>query len=287
MTPSLVLWIILAFLALIAGVLIIGIIKTRNGHGSDWFIAIATGILTGAIVSFYLTPTGQAWKTFITNYDPKPTCSDPKWLLQVPDSQIFASSYYFQKDNIDGFGVWHDPNSTIDGNVRTAWLQFWPPLSKPKNYSYIEWTFSQSFPIRLICIVNGWTEDRATYTATLPVGKTTIYATDPAVAPPAAGLPMRSSQCPAHKQELQDYLTQSKVIAYVYQWQAASYSCDTSAVVLYIDSVSANSEKLRAGTLVPAVLTPSSLGNYTAPLTGLSEIRFYYSPDSMRFISTH
>ncbi len=287
MTPLVTWWIAFVVLFIVASVLIVGIVKARSGHGSDWFIAIATGILTGAIVSFYLTSTGQAWKTFIINFDPKPTCNDPKWLLQVPDNQIFASSFYFQKDNIPGFGVWHYPDSSIDGSVRTAWLQFWPPLSKPKNDSYIEWTFPQSYPIRLICIVNGWTGDRATYTATLPIGKATIYATDPAVAPPAVGIPIRSSQCPAQEQAFQDYMERNGSTTYPYQWQAVPYWCTSSGIVLYIDSVSPDSIKFRADTLVPAQLTPSSLGTYQAPLTGLSEIRFYYSPDSMSFISTH
>ena len=244
---------------------------------------ILTGLVSGVLVAFYLTPTGQATLTAIRHHVTKPNCSNTQWLLQVPDNEIFASSYYFQADNIPGYGILHVPDSTIDGDLRTAWLQLWPSPSTHQRDSsdYIEWTFPQKYHIRLICIVDGWTEDSATYVDTLPIGAATIYATDSAKPAPMTGSPARSSQCSSLKQAFRDYLNKSG-LEYSYDWQGAPFSCTTDDVVLHIDSVSKSSMAYRKGSLIS-----SQIGADHGALVGLSEVRFYYCPDVLCFLPTH
>jgi hypothetical protein len=261
----------------------------RAGRGclKDIFVGILTGLISGIVVAFYLTPTGQAAVTAVRDGvrdQAEPTCSNPQWLLQVPDNSIFASSYYFQKDNIPSYGVAHTPGLTVDGNLRTAWLQFWPsPTTKSArdNSDYIEWTFSNRYDIRLICIIDGWTEDNTTYEDTLPIGTATTYTSNSNIPAPHIGNPVVSRQCSRSRQSFSDYLHR-KGLEYTFEWQPIPFRCLTNNVVLHIDGVSARSVLFRNGELAD-----SQLGSYRAPLAGLSEIRFYYCPSALCFLPTH
>ena len=190
---------------------------------SGWLVGIITGLITGIVVAFYVAPTGQATVTMLRDHFVRPSCGKPQWLLQVPDSEVFASSYYFQLDRIPPYGLLHVPGSTIDGDLRTAWLQFWPSpsdgLSARKNQpnlksDYIEWSFSKPYSIRLICIVDGWTEDSNTYKDTLPISVATVYAPDSARPIPQIGSPEPSGQCPSREQKFKDYLKKNGTIDY-------------------------------------------------------------------------
>jgi hypothetical protein len=229
-----------------------------------------SGIISGLIVAFALTPTGHASGTYILGRDPRPNCSNPQWLLKVPDDQIFASSYYFTYDTIPLYGILHDPSLSIDGNLRTAWLQWWPTTDLNNNIilnSNITWTFPNSYNIRLICIIDGWTEDSHTYAKTLPIGSATIYSAIAGSTPPRA-----SPLCAKRAASFTDYIQKGDS----YQWQGFEFSCKTKNVTLAIDGVSKASEKARDKLdLVPDTSLP---GNAKEPLVGISEINFYYAP---------
>lgn len=248
----------------------------RRDKLRDWVIATATGLVTSIALSFYLSATGQAAMTAVRDGFAKPSCANPQWLLQVPDSEIFAHAYYEQKDVLRDFSLFHVAGNTVDGDVNTSWLQFWPSMSTARgegSSDYIEWSFSHSYDVRLICVVNGWPEDRDTYTKTLPISTATIYSTDPNSTPPISGSPRRAATCAVRQARFADYLDAHGNVRFADQWQPVSFHCITSDVVLRISSVSRASIAKRQSTLAT-----STLGDYAAPLTGLSEVQFYYCP---------
>jgi hypothetical protein len=235
-------------------------------------IGTVAGLISGAIVSFFLTSTGHATIIAADHFWKAPNCSNPQWLLQVPDNSIFSSAYYFQQDSLVQFRLVHVPDFTVDGDLRTAWLQAWPSPSSSSNY--IEWTFPSDYNVRLMCIVDGWTEDSETYDRTLPIGKATIYTTNTSKHVPAIGEPVQSRNCSPGHVSFKDYFKR-----YSYEWQGVTFNCDTNNVVLHIDGVSKASIKRRGSML-------SKIQFYDSPrsLTGLSEVRFYYCPTMLCFL---
>jgi hypothetical protein len=250
--------------------------KSHPARQAGLISGVVSGLLTSILVSFYFTATGQATLTAIRHHLTQPSCSNPQWLLQVPDNQIFAGAFYFQKDTIQDYGSLHTPDLTVDGNLNTAWLQIWPSPSthKPKeNSDYIEWTFPQRYDIRLICVVDGWTEDRSTYEGTTPIGTAEIYVTKAGSVIPPIGLPKASGQCKSRMQPFKDYLVRDGAIRDSYQWQGVPFHCNTSNIILHITGVAGSSVSYRKGHLDRV-----QIANDNAPMAGLSEIRFYYCP---------
>jgi hypothetical protein len=226
------------------------------------------------MVAFFLSPTGQASATAMRDHLTKPTCDNPQWLMQVPDNEIFSNAYYVQHDTIPQYGIYHTPEDTVDGNLTTSWLQMWPSPTTSmgrKSSDYIEWTFSRSYDLRLICIVDGWTENSITYKETLPIGSTTVYATNPTIPPPNIGSPVPISACRASGAHFRDYNTRADSVGFIYQWQPVAYRCLTRGIVLHIDSVAGASN--RSGLALSEVINGKR-----EPLVGLSEVRFYYCP---------
>jgi len=249
---------------------------------SSWLAGIATGLISGVLVAFYLSATGQATVTAIRHGFARPSCSNPQWLLQVPDTQIFSSAFYEQKDAIPGFADFHVASNSIDGDLSSSWLQFWPSKSDHQGDSsdYIEWSFAQPYDVRLICVVDGWTEDLTTYMDTLPIGTAKVYSTDGQ--PPAHGSPLPSSGCATEQARFKDYLQKSGEVEFTYQWQPVSFHCNTSNIVLHIASVSRTSSAWRGKSLVD-----SELNGYQDPLVGLSEVKFYYCPTALCGLPTN
>jgi hypothetical protein len=67
--------------------------------GSSWFSGIASGLISGAIVTSAITATGHSTGIRLmqmVSLAKPPTCANPGWLLQVPDDQILANSWYAQ-----------------------------------------------------------------------------------------------------------------------------------------------------------------------------------------------
>jgi hypothetical protein len=81
----------------------------RSVLRSNWLIGVATGLISGILVAFYVSATGQSALTAIRHHLIKPSCSDPQWLLQVPDSQVFTSAYYMQSDQIGATAAFTSP----------------------------------------------------------------------------------------------------------------------------------------------------------------------------------
>lgn len=244
--------------------------RSRFGWLGGLISGLISGIISGAVVSFALTPTGHAFGVYVFQRDPTPNCSNPQWLMQVPDDQIFANSYYFSPDTLHYYGILHIPDYSIDGDLRTSWLQWWPTTNMNQGNqsdNYITWSFPQKYAIRLICIIDGWTEDSNTYESTLPISKATIYSSY------VSNSKVRTYQlCPIIIAHLKDYIN-----AYTYQWQGVPFDCAANSITLQIDGVAGTSIKDRVGHL-DMVPEPSPNSNISAPLVGLSEVRFYYAP---------
>ena len=240
----------------------------RNRFG--WLGGLISGIVSGALVSFALTPTGHALGVYAFQADPTPNCGNPQWLMQVPDDQIFANSYYFSPDTLQHYDILHIPDYSTDGDLRTSWLQWWPTTNMNHgnhSYNYITWSFPHRYDIRLICIINGWTEDANTYESTLPIGKAVIYSSYLSNSKVQA-----YRLCPIATAQLKDYIN-----AYTYQWQGVSFDCAANSITLQIGGVARASIKDRAGHL-DRVPEPSPNTNIGVSLVGLSEVRFYYAP---------
>jgi hypothetical protein len=239
-----------------------------------WMAGTLTGLISGTLVAFFLSATGQATLAAARSGFSSPTCSNPQGLLQVRNDQIFANAFYVQADSIPSYGEYHSPGNTTDGNLETSWLQAWPSLTTTlgkKSSDYIEWSFSQPRNVRLICIVDGWTENSITYTRTLPIGTATVYVTNSEI-PPRQGSPQPSGMCSSHRSRFKDYLGRKGQMGFAYQWQAVKFRCVTDNIVLHIDNVS------KASMLKRSNLALQQLDGHMSPLAGLSEIRFYYCP---------
>lgn len=243
--------------------------RKRFGWIGGLIIGVVSGIISGAVVSFALTPTGHALAVYVFQGHPTPSCDNPKWLMQVPDDQIFANSYYFSLDTLQDYKILHVPDYSVDGDLRTSWLQWWPTTNLNQGNqadNYITWSFTTKYSIRLICIVNGWTEDSTTYADTLPIGKATIYSSY------ASNAKVNNYQlCRVTPVQLNDY-----IYAYTYQWQGVSFHCSTNSISLQIDSVASSSIKDRDD--LDMVPEPGPNNKTKAPLVGLTEVRFYYAP---------
>lgn len=240
----------------------------RNRFG--WLGGLISGVISGALVSIALTPTGHAMGVYAFRVDPVPNCSNPQWLMQVPDDQIFSDSYYFSPDTLPYYGILHVPDSSTDSNLRSSWLQWWPTTNMNggnQSDNWISWSFPHKYDIRLICVINGWTEDNNTYQSALPIGKATIYSNY------ASNFKVKDYQlCPPITAHLADFINN-----YTYQWQAVPFGCATNSITLQIDNVDETSVKARTGHL-DMVPEPPPNNKIKAPLVGLSEVRFYYAP---------
>jgi hypothetical protein len=247
----------------------VGNMAANQQRRFGWLGGFISGVISGLLVSFILTPTGHAAGVYVANLNSKPSCRNPQWLMQVPDDQIFSDSYYFSADTLPYYGIQHTPDYSVDGDLRTAWLQWWPTTdlnAGDDTKNWITWSFPHSYDVRLICIINGWQADHETNIETLPISRALI----------SSGHASNSEipnykLCPPVASRLDDYLH-----AYTYQWQPVSFSCNTNSVTLTIESVAASSEAARKKSLdkVPEPL----LAKTKRPLAGLSEVRFYYAP---------
>jgi hypothetical protein len=228
--------------------------------GSPWFSGIVSGVISGAIVTFAITATGHSTGVRLlqmVRLAKPPTCTNPGWLMQVPDDQILANSWYAARDNLQYYQTVHTPDLTVDGNVRTAWLQWWPTGGLSTNTSsgnYITWSFAQSYDVRLVCILNGWEEDSTTFNYVEPIERATIGNSAPGCSGPSVKL---------------------KVHSYSYTWNPVQlpHSHSTRLLCLQISSVyRLKKTPTNCAPGPPKHMYPCRM------LTGLSEVRFYYSP---------
>lgn len=206
---------------------------------------------TGLVLAISSTAGGKSTESYVMGSG-TPSCADPKWLLQVPDSQIYASAFYV-----------HEPfsaNKTVDGDQNTAWLQWWPTTDFAGNkpgLNYIQWIFSPStYNLRLICVADGWNQDIVAYDSTKPIRAATIR--------------FGGNGCPVYQKTFSNNGFAGGLPA---EWQQVNVLCRTSQVRLVVDST--------YNAVTPlCVAPPSNMGTAKCePLTGISEIRFYYSPD--------
>lgn len=205
----------------------------------------------GIVIGLWTTAGGKSTEAYLTSSG-TPTCANPKWLLQVPDSQIYANAFYVHEP--------YSANLTIDGDQNTAWLQWWPTTgfngSKPGD-NYIEWDFSPSnYNLRLICIADGWNQDLPAYDSVELIRKATID--------------LEVNGCPVYVKKFRNNRFTGSSPA---EWQQVKVLCRTSKVRLVVNSTY-NAVSPRCATPPPDERTIGCL-----PLTGISEVRFYYSPD--------
>lgn len=215
---------------------------------------IISGLLaiSGIVIGLLATAGGRSAESYLMDTG-TPTCADPKWLLQVPDSQIYASAFYVREP--------YSANQTIDNNPNMAWLQWWPTKAfhgnKPAD-NYIQWDFSPyNYNLRLICIVDGWNQDILTYDGTELIRKAAIH--------------LGGSRCPVYEKTFRKNGFMGGLPT---EWQEVKVLCKTSVVRLVVDST------YKTVTAPLCVTLPSDIGTMRClPLTGISEVRFYYSPD--------
>jgi len=235
---------------------------------SSWVSGIASGLISGAIVTFAITATGHSTGVRLlqmVSLAKAPTCANPGWLQQVPDDQILANSWYAALDNLPHYRTVHTPDLTVDGNVRTAWLQWWPTSGFGNKYplsgNYITWSFAQPYDVRLVCILNGWDEDSTTFNSVKPVK----YATIGNSAPGCSGTPVKLN-----------------IHTYAYRWNAVPllHSHSTRMLCLQIS-------RPYRGLQGDLRCSPGPTGHAKScrVLTGLSEVRFYYSPMPLNWVS--
>ena len=210
-------------------------------------IAVLATVL-GLVLAIMATASGKSAKSYLTSSG-TPTCADPKWLLQVPDNQIYPNAFYVYEP--------FSAKQTIEDNQNTAWLQWWPTTdfggNKPED-NYIQWDFyPSSYNLRLICIIDGWNRDMAAYDSTEPVRKATISLT--------------GNGCPVYEKKFTNNGFMGVGPA---EWQQVNVLCRTSRVRLVVDST------YNAVNPFCAALPGTT---DCKPLTGISEVRFYYSPD--------
>lgn len=234
---------------------------------SSWFAGIVTGLITGALVTFSITVTGHSTGIRIfqmVHLAGSPSCTDPGWLLQVPDDQILANSWYAATDNVQDYKTLHTPDLTVDGNPRSAWLQWWPSSGiddSPGSGNYITWSFAQSYDIRLVCILNGWEEDSHTFNSAEPVKSATIGDK----APGCSGTQIK-------------FTTHS----YTYAWNEVKLSRSHPTGLLCLQITAPYHETYKTDEQLKCAPVPQgSEGSSCRLLTGISEIRFYYSPSML------
>jgi hypothetical protein len=234
---------------------------------SSWVSGIASGLISGAIVTFAITATGHSTGVRLlqmVSLAKAPTCANPGWLQQVPDDQILANSWYAQLDKLPHYQTVHTPDLTVDGNVRTAWLQWWPTKGLSANAAsgnYITWSFAQPYDVRLVCILNGWEEDSTTFNNVEPIK----YATMGNSAPGCSGTSVKL-----------------KIHTYTYTWNEVQLSHSHSTRLLCLQI---NRTYRRHKTRLDCVPGPKGHVTPCRMLTGLSEVRFYYSPMPLNWVS--
>ena len=248
----------------------------KAGWRSTLFWGIISGIISGALVSFSITATGHSVEIFTASwFYQHPTCDNPGWLLQVPDTQIFSGSSQYEGD--------HSPDLTVDGNLRSAWLQWWPKYglnngtSRPAN-NLIYWSFPQQYDVRLVCIVDGWMQNSTTYKITLPIGSAALSTAIPnhPVGTPneACKKPIKFNGSLSQLIHFKDFLSQGAS----YEWQQFNVDYETQGLALAICGVSQKSVNDREEGQPSLEKFANPENNAPSPLVGLSEIRFYYAP---------
>jgi hypothetical protein len=211
--------------------------------------------VSGIVIGLSATAGGKSTESYLVG-NGTPTCADPKWLLQVPDSQIYASAFYVQEPFSAG--------QTVADNTSMAWLQWWPTTNfagnKPAD-NYIQWDFYPfNYNLRLICVVDGWNQNIVAYDSTEPIRKATIYLGD---------------GCPVYQET---FSNNGFMGGFPAEWQQVKVLCKTSVVHLVVDSTYNAAKPLCA-------TPPSGVGTTECrPLTGISEVRIYYSPDWLSWV---
>jgi hypothetical protein len=193
----------------------------------------------------------------------QPSCTDPGWLLQVPDDQILANSWYASLDTLSHHGTLHTPDLTVDGDVRTAWLQWWPTKGLSSNSfsgNYISWSFAQPYNIRLVCILNGWEDDSWTFNSVEPVKSATMGYSTP--------------RCTGTQVSLSTH-------TYTYTWNQVKLSGNHSTRELCLQI---RRTYPRRAKLLDCAPGPKGHKRPCRTLTGLSEVRFYYSPELLNWV---
>jgi len=227
----------------------------ERGKGIATGIGLSLSIFAIAL-TLLLTQTGQSALTYAVDLGAKPTCLHPRWLLEVPNSQISVTAFYVPRP--------YFANQTVDGNLNTAWLQWWPTTDfgsyKPGD-NYVQWNLSNAYNLRLICVMDGWTQDILTYNSTEPIHKAVFDLLD---------------RCPLYEKTFTNK-------GFTTTWQPVRVDCKTGKVRLYLKSV------YRPASATPYCVPPppGTLVTHCRKLTGISEIRFYYSPGPLSLAPWH
>lgn len=248
--------------------------RLRSGFAawcrSNLWGGIVSGLISGAILTFVITATGHSTGLRILQIAGEakpPSCNDPGWLLRVPDDQILGNSWYAARDTLPYYKTLHTPDLTVDDNLRSAWLQWWPTdaySTSASSGNYITWSFAQEYDIRLVCILNGWDEDSATFNSVDPVK----YATIGYAAPGCAATRVKLS-----------------IHTYTYSWNPAKLSRNHPTRSLCLQIREPYPENKKNKKQLHCTPGPKDHKLPCRPLTGISEVRFYYSPSPLDWVS--
>ena len=144
-------------------------------------------------------------------------------------------------------------------------MQWWPTTdfhnNKPAD-NYILWNFYPfNYNLRLICIADGWNQDILTYNGVELIRKATID--------------LGSNVCPVYVKKFNNNGFMGGLPA---EWQQVKVLCKTSQVRLVVDSTYDAANPLCVSPPPHTGITECKL------LTGISEVRFYYSPDWLSWV---
>jgi hypothetical protein len=136
----------------------------REPKGPSYFRrlieAIPTAILTSLLTAFFLALWAPNISTYVALF--RPTCADPRGLVEVPHGQITAEAPSLSPED-------YPATKVLDGRVGNIWV---PPrlppdkrptwMSKRKDFGVVDKTqsklrlkLSRTMDVQLVCVVNG------------------------------------------------------------------------------------------------------------------------------------
>jgi hypothetical protein len=132
------------------------------------FEAIPTAVVTSLLTAFVLALWAPNIATYVSLF--RPTCADPRGLVEVPPDQIKVEAASLNEENFP-------PSAVLDGRVANIWVPpLLPPPERPewmsqradfgvvdRSQSSMRLQLSRSVDVQLVCVVNGLANSYSNY----------------------------------------------------------------------------------------------------------------------------